>query len=133
MIELFQHLSESARLRNVGLREGSPDQARDEHGRWQTFSGGTGAAEGKHSYSRRMAHGEYHVNPISSHYGRHRGYSATFADTKGQMGGGLWHTVTPEGSLKNFNGHEPTFRSPNQAKRAAMTHANSIAGTRPED
>lgn len=78
---------------------------------WNRSAGGTAAAPGKHGYSLRLPEGEYHVSPISSQRGRHRGYSLMFAARQQPRGshGGLWH---------NLGMH----RSPAQAAVAARKH-----------
>lgn len=81
--------------------------------KWNTFAGGTGAAEGKHSYSYVTGiKGEYHISPFTRKYGRHAGYILRYAATGGQprgSHGGLWHDLG-------------TFRSPAAAAKAARLH-----------
>ncbi len=62
---------------------------------WNMFAGGTGATAGKHAYSLHVPEGEYHVSPVSSQHGRHRGYSLMFAARQQPRGshGGLWHDL----------------------------------------
>ena len=62
---------------------------------WNMFAGGTAAAPGKHAYSLIVPEGEYHVSPVSSQYGRHRGYNLSFAARQRPRGshGGLWHDL----------------------------------------
>lgn len=79
---------------------------------WNMFAGGTGAKEGKHSYSAVGDFGEYHINPPSV---RGWGYSLKWANTQGMhaANGGLWHDLGK-------------FASPNEAKRAASEHAAKL-------
>src|SRR5258708_20595 len=77
--------------------------------KWNQFAGGSGAAPGKYSYGANTAHGQYSISPISSQGGQHKGYSLTVADTQGQMGGGLHHTVAPDGSRHPLQGHAAPF------------------------
>lgn len=78
---------------------------------WSVFAGGTGAAEGKHSYSIRPAAGvAYYIQPVTTQYGRHRGYLLQQSDQTGRSGPGLWRDLG-------------MFRSPNAAKKAARIHA----------
>lgn len=77
---------------------------------WQKFAGGTGAAEGIYSYAFDSSHGEYHVFPAHSRFGRHLGYDLRFAATKfqpvidGTRRSGLWHELgrfkTPASAVK---------------------------------
>ena len=78
---------------------------------WNMFAGGTGAAPDKHGYSLHLPEGEYHVAPVSSQRGRHRGYSLMFAARQQPRGGhsGLWHDLG-------------MHRSPAQAAVAARKH-----------
>lgn len=93
---------------------------------WSTFAGGTGAAEGKHSYSVRTEVGEYHVDPITTPTGRHRGYLARFANTRGVPGiTGLWSGVGEKGEPLAIHA-EKVYRSPQAAKRAARLHYEAI-------
>jgi hypothetical protein len=85
---------------------------------WHTFAGGTSAAAGKHSYqypltNRHGEHvGDYHISPFTTKTGRHAGYSLKFTDKEARLGKGLWHDVG-------------TFRSPQKAAKAALSHADS--------
>jgi hypothetical protein len=76
---------------------------------WHVYAGGTGAAEGKRGYATYTDIGEYHVWPVSSTSGRHLGYDAWFANTKGKLPGGLWQPLG-------------RFRSPNEGKQAVRDH-----------
>jgi hypothetical protein len=78
---------------------------------WNMFAGGTAAAPGKHGYSLHLPEGEYHVSPVSSQHGRHRGYSLMFAARQQPRGshGGLWHDLG-------------MHRSPAKAAVAARKH-----------
>lgn len=77
---------------------------------WHTSAGGTGAHHGN-GYSARGDFGEYHIWPPGSRFGS---YSLKWANTTGRPAahGGLWHNLG-------------SFRSPNEAKRAAKEHAAS--------
>jgi len=91
--------------------------------RWGMHAGGTGAASGKHGYTAYPSHGytaypsegSYHIDPISTVYGRHRGYKLMFADTGGRLGGLLWRDLG-------------IHRSPNEAKQAAKKHFSGYFG-----
>jgi hypothetical protein len=78
---------------------------------WNMFAGGTAAAPGKHGYSLHLPEGEYHVSPVSSQHGRHRGYSLMFAARQQPWGShsGLWHDLG-------------MHRSPAKAAVAARKH-----------
>jgi hypothetical protein len=82
-------------------------------GKWSMYAGGTGAAEGKHSYDFKAGiKGEYHIFPFTTKYGRHAGYLLKYAVTGGQPRGshsGLWHDLGK-------------FRSPASAAKAAREH-----------
>ena len=76
---------------------------------WNMYAGGTGAAEGKHSYDIRGDFGLYMIQPFTRH-GRHAGYAVNFANEKGHPGfSGLWSDLG-------------TVRSPNEGVRAARRH-----------
>ena len=63
---------------------------------WQTFAGGSFAADDKYSYCSKTDKGEYHIFPYSSptNVANHIGYHVAFANTKGTFkGGGLWHRL----------------------------------------
>lgn len=81
--------------------------------KWNTFAGGTGAAEGKHSYSYKAGiKGEYHIWPYTTRHGRHAGYALKYAATGGQprgSHGGLWHELG-------------TYSSSASAAKAAREH-----------
>ncbi len=83
------------------------------HTQWNMFAGGTGAAEGKHSYQYNSDYGQYNINPISRN-GRHAGYSLKFANTSGKVSGGLWHDLG-------------MYSSPQDAARAAKEHNKKIS------
>ena len=89
---------------------------------WRMYAGGTSAAQGKHSYQFDYMNVTYNIDPISSQYGRHLGYSLTASGAHGERG--LWATITPEGRAAPFNGHAPAYRSPQAAATAARKHAN---------
>jgi hypothetical protein len=80
--------------------------------KWNTYAGGTAAAEGKHSYDFYVPEGQYTISPISSRHGRHIGYSlklaAQFKQPRGSHGG-LWHDLG-------------MHRSPQAAASAAKKH-----------
>jgi hypothetical protein len=88
---------------------------------WDTFSGGTSAAEGKHGYRSRTSIGTYHVLPISSRNGRHSGYGLAFVPSADSLrpGDSLWNRVDKNGNLEPLNYWVPEFRSPQRAKAAA--------------
>lgn len=95
---------------------------------WSTFAGGTSAAEGKHGYSVRTEVGEYHISPVSTQYGRHRGYLARFANTRGVPGiTGLWSGIGDKGEPLALHA-ERIYRSPQAAKKAARLHYEAIVG-----
>jgi hypothetical protein len=85
--------------------------------KWHTFAGGTSALRSNmYSY---MAHvsaidstylGEYHITPPT--YRRHY-YDVLFANRKGILRGGLWHTIGRS-------------RMPHVAKAIARDHAEQI-------
>lgn len=81
--------------------------------KWMRFAGGTGAAEGKYSYTFEVPEGTYYVDPIASSRGRHLYYKVKFAATHKRPAsshGGLWHEVRGE------------FSSPGKAASAAAHH-----------
>lgn len=66
--------------------------------KWNTYAGGTSAAPEKHGYyDIRGPFGLFTIDPISTQYGRHRGYKLSFANEKGLIlegiHGGLWHDL----------------------------------------
>lgn len=76
------------------------------------YAPGTAAVEDKHAYDIHTDRGEYHIwAPSLSR--PHGGYRLQFADTKGLLGGGLWHDLG-------------SFRSPQAAKAAASQHYDSL-------
>lgn len=80
-------------------------------GKWDMFAGGTGAAEGKHSYSFIVPEGKYYISPYTTR-NRHAGYLLKFAATGGRprgTHGGLWHGLGEH-------------RSPARAASAAAKH-----------
>ena len=77
--------------------------------KWSMFAGGTGAASGKHGYAAVGSFGEYMIQPVSTQYGRHKGYQEYFINNKGKLPGGLYQSLG-------------LFRSPNEAKGAAIRH-----------
>jgi hypothetical protein len=80
--------------------------------KWNTYAGGTGAAEGKHSYDLHVPEGQYTISPYTRSGGRHAGYLLKFAATGGRprgSHGGLWHDL----------GSHP---SPQKAASAAAKH-----------
>jgi hypothetical protein len=93
---------------------------------WSTFAGGTSAAEGKHGYSVNTEVGEYHISPVSTQSGRHRGYVARFANTQGLPGfTGLWSGIGENGEPLSLHA-ERIYRSPNAAKKAARLHYEAV-------
>ena len=82
--------------------------------KWHTFAGGTGAHHGS-SYAAYGLWGEYHISPP-----QHRGgnYRLKWANTHGMPAphGGLWHDLG-------------SFRSPNNAKKAAADHIKLLKST----
>ena len=79
---------------------------------WQTFAGGTCAAEGKYSYAAYGTFGQYHVEPVSWPNGRHKYYVVKFANMSGKSigHGGLWHELG-------------TVRHPQIGKKICREHA----------
>lgn len=81
---------------------------------WSMYAGGTSAAQGKHGWSAHPAHGNYHIQPVSSATGRHRGYLLNYENMTGAIpGGGLHHQLG-------------LFGHPNQAKGAAIAHSEKM-------
>ena len=81
-------------------------------GKWNTYAGGTGAAEGKHSYDLYVPEGQYTISPYTRRGGRHAGYLLKFAATGGKprgSHGGLWHDLG-------------SHASPQKAASAAAKH-----------
>lgn len=71
---------------------------------WDVFAGGTAAAPGRYSYSKRIdGGGEYHIDPVTNGRGIHRGYLVQFANTTGNasIASGLWHEIKADGCLSN--------------------------------
>lgn len=80
--------------------------------KWNTYAGGTGAAEGKHSYDLHVPEGQYTISPYTRSGGRHAGYLLKFAATGGRprgSHGGLWHDLG-------------SHASPQKAASAAAKH-----------
>ena len=80
--------------------------------KWNTYAGGTGAAEGKHSYDLFVPEGQYTISPYTRSGGRHAGYLLKFAATGSRprgTHGGLWHDLG-------------SHRSPQAAASAATKH-----------
>lgn len=88
--------------------------------KWHMAAGGTAAAPDKHSYHLVLSDGDYYVDPISWHNGRHRAYKVMFANTQGRMKGPastlLWHTVG-------------MARSPEEGAKMARQHYDRHFGT----
>lgn len=81
--------------------------------KWNMFAGGTGAAEGKHSYQAKVDEGEYDIQPVSNEHGRHLGYRLHFVNSKGKLPGGLWQDLG-------------LLRSPGAAKSKAKEHYGGV-------
>lgn len=87
--------------------------------KWSTYAGGTAAAYGKRGYS--YKHGgtgkTYNIQPVSTVYGRHKGYQLTVwpADK------GLHGWIGPDGK-DDSNGQGGLHRSPQAAASAANKH-----------
>jgi hypothetical protein len=65
---------------------------------WDMFAGGTGAAEGRHSYSKTIdGIGKYFISPVCwPHSCRHRGYVVTVANIFGKLNQpGLYRWLIP--------------------------------------
>ncbi|HSX22282.1 MAG TPA: hypothetical protein VLE97_05855 [Gaiellaceae bacterium] len=80
--------------------------------KWNMYAGGTGAAEGKHSYDLYVPEGQYTISPYTRRGGRHAGYLLKFAATGGRprgSHGGLWHDLG-------------SHASPQKAASAAAKH-----------
>lgn len=81
--------------------------------KWNTYAGGTGAAEGKHSYDLYVPEGQYTISPFNyPRSPRHAGYMLKFAATGGRPrggSGGLWHDLG-------------SHSSPQKAASAAAAH-----------
>jgi len=87
---------------------------------WTMYAGGTSAAPGKHSYDLYIAPGnlaggqrQYSIHPISSQYGRHKGYHLSVAGSPEYSG--LHHDLG-------------MFRSPQSAASAARKHYSGSGG-----
>jgi hypothetical protein len=76
---------------------------------WHMYAGGISAASGKHGYSAHTAHGQYQVQPVTTKWGRHRGYLVHFINDKGELRGGLWQELG-------------LTYSPNEGKRTSKAH-----------
>jgi hypothetical protein len=72
--------------RRAATRPGRRSRSRGTHknpetvpgiAKWSTFYGGTGAAEGKSGYDLRVGGQTYTIQPYTTKYGRHAGYSLT--------------------------------------------------------
>lgn len=94
--------------------------------RWNMYAGGTGAAEGKHAYDAMTAIGTYHIDPVHDTHGRHHGYKLRFSVAPGRSSvlplPGLWSAIAPDGTAVQLEAAPWTFRSPQDAKRAAALH-----------
>jgi len=111
--DFWKHLSKSKvknPKRQAAKRPANPG--------WNMFAGGTGAAEGKHSYQKQTDVGEYDIQPFTTASGRHAGYQLHHVDTKGVRArkgqGGLWLSLG-------------VFRSPGKAKSAASKHEAQLS------
>ena len=62
---------------------------------WHVHAGGTCAASDRYGYDAYTTIGRYMVNPISARHNveRHIGYQVMFCNEKGQLGGGLYHSI----------------------------------------
>jgi hypothetical protein len=61
--------------------------------KWHEHAGGTCARDDKHGFTAHEKVGSYHISPVSHKYDsqNHLGYSVTFANDQGFVGGvGLW-------------------------------------------
>ncbi len=87
---------------------------------WNFYAGGTGVPRGVHSYDLYVPVGQYVIDPVTSAWGRFRGYRLTFLDSKGMLvgigaGAGLWKDLG-------------MFRDPRKAARAAEEHFDYYFG-----
>lgn len=113
--------------KEIGHRQ--PGRRLTNNPQWSTYAGGTGAAEGKHGYSARVAGGTYHVDPFTTKYGRHAGYLLRFTTEGGARlpVPGLWTGIAKDGTAVPIH-MQVIFWSPNEAKGAAKKHA-ALYGT----
>ncbi len=93
------------------------------YSKWDTFAGGTGAAEGKNSYGIRADGGvgpngmvQFSVDPISNSSGRHQGYSLKSFGLPGEPS---WRWISPTGMLSP-NGNARLFSRPQEAVKVAQ-------------
>lgn len=94
--------------------------------KWHTFGGGTGAAEGRHSYQALTPIGDYHIDPVTSRSGRHAGYMVRFANTKGALNVvGLWSFIGPGGVLQSLHRETPVTL-PEAKRRCALHWAQGV-------
>ena len=64
-------------------------------GKWHMHAGGAGDMD-RHGYTFHLFEGSYHIDPVSSKFGRHLGYSLQFASRGSTPRGahsGLWHDL----------------------------------------
>lgn len=89
--------------------------------RWSTFAGGTSAWEGARGYAARTEFGGYHIDPVTTQYGRRAGYSVMF-----EIGGPglrpLPDSMRQSGLWRDLG----KARSPNEAKAVAQEHHDEI-------
>lgn len=105
--------------------------------KWHMSAGGTSAAEGKHGYSHHTEHGEYHIAPVTSERGRHRGYQLHFAHTKGTGNlphGGLWHNLglhaSPQRAASRAAEHHGEISSKPHATKSVEMHGFTDGNSR---
>lgn len=83
---------------------------------WHVCAAGTGHCDDLHGYHHVAEHGDLYIDPVSSKHGHHVGWRTTFANTKGAITGGLWHSL---------NGHKPV--SFNQAFKLARKFLEELS------
>lgn len=97
---------------------------------WHTFAGGTGAAPGRNAYQALTSWGDYHIDPVTTQWGRHAGYLVRFANTKGKFPGGLWSFIDDHGALQSLHRERPVTLP--EARRRVALHALVAAGQAPQ-
>ena len=90
---------------------------------WNTYAGGTAAAEGKHSYdfyTAAIAEGgrQYSISPYTTKWGRHAGYRRSVFPGRNYGHAG----IAPDGSEIMHSIRETSYRSPQAAVAAARKY-----------
>ena len=90
---------------------------------WNMYAGGTGAADGKHSYDYYTASiqeggRQYSISPYTTRYGRHAGYFLSVFPGRNHGHAG----IAPDGKEIMHSTRQTSYRSPQAAVSAARKY-----------